>query len=431
VQHVSSATDPLNSIHLLDAYTGWIAGSAGKMFKRDIAPPAAPSTSATGIPASWSTSPVTFSLETSGGVSPCEAYYSLNGDDPTAYGGPVTIDAEGRTDLSYWSVDALGRTEVPQTTTIRIDTVAPATSISGIPASTGTDPVTFTLVAADATSGVANTYYTLSGPGVAAAGVPNLYTVPVTVSAPGAYTVTYWSTDVAGNTEATRTASFTIAAPTQPTQPTQPKPVPVAKATALKLTSKSNSALGYNKAFKVAGTLKAGSAALSGRQVVLQSAAPGKAFKDTKSKATTNSKGAFSFSVKPKAKTRYRVRFAGAANAFKAATSSAVTATPKVSVSTPKAPTSARRNKSFTVTGTIKPAHTKGSSKVVRIYKYKKVGKKWVSKGYVKAKLSSTTKYKVKVKLTSKGTWRLRAYAPKDSKHAATWSAKYDTVRVK
>ena len=35
------------------------------------------------------------------------------------------------------------------------------------------------------------------------------------------------------------------------------------------------------------------------------------------------------------------------------------------------------------------------------------------------------------MKLTSKGKWQLKAYAPADSKHAATWSKKYDTVTVK
>ncbi len=43
----------------------------------------------------------------------------------------------------------------------------------------------------------------------------------------------------------------------------------------------------------------------------------------------------------------------------------------------------------------------------------------------------SYTKYSAKVKLTRRGTWRLRAYHPADSGHASGWSAKYDYVRVK
>ena len=59
---------------------------------------------------------------------------------------------------------------------------------------------------------------------------------------------------------------------------------------------------------------------------------------------------------------------------------------------------------------------------------------KWKSYGYVKAKASnykSYTKYSARLSLTSKGAWRLRAYAPADSEHAKTWSSKYDYVTVK
>jgi len=105
---------------------------------------------------------------------------------------------------------------------------------------------------------------------------------------------------------------------------------------------------------------------------------------------------------------------------------------PKASLGTPIAPKTMKRSKSYNVYGSLKPRHTKGT-KPVRIYKYKKVGGKWKSMGYVKATASnygSYSRYKVKMRLTSKGKWRLRAYAPADSKHAATWSTKYDYVTV-
>lgn len=110
-----------------------------------------------------------------------------------------------------------------------------------------------------------------------------------------------------------------------------------------------------------------------------------------------------------------------------------VPARPRVSLGTPVAPKTMKRSKSYTVYGSLKPKHTAGT-KPVRIYKYKKVGKKWVKKGYVTAKAynyKSYTRYKVKMKLTSRGSWRLRAYAPADSRHSATWSKKYDYVQVK
>jgi hypothetical protein len=53
-------------------------------------------------------------------------------------------------------------------------------------------------------SGVASTVYQVNGEGLHA------YTAPFTVSFPGTYTVTYHSTDVAGNVETTKSTSFSI-----------------------------------------------------------------------------------------------------------------------------------------------------------------------------------------------------------------------------
>ena len=91
-----------------------------------------------------------------------------------------------------------------------------------------------------------------------------------------------------------------------------------------------------------------------------------------------------------------------------------VVAKPKVSLGAPVAPKTMKKSKSYTVYGSLKPKHTKGT-KPVRIYKYKKVGSKWKSMGYVKAtalNYGSNTRYKVKMKLTSKGKWR-RGPAPR------------------
>ena len=52
----------------------------------------------------------------------------------------------------------------------------------------------------------------------------------------------------------------------------------------------------------------------------------------------------------------------------------------KVALGAPVAPKTMKKSKSYTVYGSLKPKHAKGT-KPVRIYKYKKVGKKWVKKG--------------------------------------------------
>lgn len=102
-------------------------------------------------------------------------------------------------------------------------------------------------------------------------------------------------------------------------------------------------------------------------------------------------------------------------------------------VRNPIAPTTMSRTKFYTVYAYLKPRHAPGSYPVL-IYKYRNVSGKWKSYGSAKAKAanySSYTKCAVKLKLTTKGKWRLRAYAPGDSYHVATWSSGYDYVTVK
>ncbi|HYY09482.1 MAG TPA: hypothetical protein VE781_01015, partial [Kineosporiaceae bacterium] len=85
------------------------------------------------------------------------------------------------------------------TTTVKIDRHAPATSASVPPAlETGwyAGPVTVTLIAVDALSGVAKTYYSVDG------GLAQVYDAATKPSVgKGTHTVTFWSEDNAGNTE--------------------------------------------------------------------------------------------------------------------------------------------------------------------------------------------------------------------------------------
>lgn len=107
---------------------------------------------------------------------------------------------------------------------------------------------------------------------------------------------------------------------------------------------------------------------------------------------------------------------------------------PKPYVGTPNAPRSAGVSRSFTVSGSLKPRHTRGSYPV-RIYRWKKTSSgSRKSYGYVRAKAtdySTYTKYVASMKLTSRGSWRVRAYAPADSLHAAAWSSGYDYLSVR
>lgn len=176
----------------------------------------APSTTISGIPVDWQRTPVTFSLSATGDAPPISTYYEIDQDAPSLYSAPVIVN-NGLKIITYWSVDSLGRTEVPKTAQIRIDSGNPKTSILGLPpggiAPFGTE-VTFSLVATDSRSGVSGTYYKLdSDPAT------TTYVAPVPVSGSGTHTVTYWSSDVAGNIEDQQIATFRISDPINDSTP--------------------------------------------------------------------------------------------------------------------------------------------------------------------------------------------------------------------
>jgi len=110
---------------------------------------------------------------------------------------------------------------------------------------------------------------------------------------------------------------------------------------------------------------------------------------------------------------------------------------PAVLLSAPAAPGTMYVNRTANVYATIKPRHA-AATFPVRIYRYRKVSGAWKPYGYVNAKATNagtttepSSKCSVALKLPYRGYWRLRAYAPADSIHAATWSSSYDYVTVK
>ena len=138
-------------------------------------------------------------------------HYTIDGGTTQAYTGPVTIATPGAHVVTYWSVDAAGNVEVAGTTNVKIDAVAPTTVITSVPA--GPDgsngwfkrsSVTFTLAATDATSGVASTVYTVDG------GAPTTYGGAVTLATQGDHTITFRSTDTAGNVESTKSVHIKL-----------------------------------------------------------------------------------------------------------------------------------------------------------------------------------------------------------------------------
>jgi len=151
--------------------------------------------------------------ETGGsGVSKTE--YRLGGaGDWLAYTAPVSVP---RTDvdqvIEFRSTDVAGNVEEVKSATITksTDTTAPETTATLDPADPSgengwwTGPVTLTLSATDAKSGVDTTEYALGD------GEWHTYTAAVTIDVEGAQTVQFRSTDKAGNVEATKSIDVKI-----------------------------------------------------------------------------------------------------------------------------------------------------------------------------------------------------------------------------
>lgn len=195
------------------ALTYWAVDAAGNTEATHSATieidTAVPSTTIAGLPGGWTNANVTFSLAATI-VSPLSTvsatYYSLGGAD-TPYSGPVTVSQEGDTAISYYSVSSTGNREGAHGAHVYIDKTAPGSDVSGIPAGVSPNAVTFSLGASDALSGVSAIRYQLNG------GAADAYSGPVTVSAEGSTTLSYWSVDAAGNSETPHTAQIQIAYP--------------------------------------------------------------------------------------------------------------------------------------------------------------------------------------------------------------------------
>jgi len=125
-------------------------------------------------------------------------YFTLDGGAQQTYAGPIAVSGDGAHTVTFHSVDKAGNVEASRQQNVNIDSTPSITAASLAGA-------TVTITAADATSGIAATYYTLDG------GPVQTYTGPVTITTSGTHTSSYWSRDNAGNVETAHTQSFTIA----------------------------------------------------------------------------------------------------------------------------------------------------------------------------------------------------------------------------
>lgn len=145
-----------------------------------------------------------------------KTYYTTDGTEPTTSSpsGPnlagdktqFIISGQGNFVIKYFSVDNNGNTERTKTDYVKLDTIAPVTSISVVPpdGTNGwykTNPI-ISLVASDVTSGVYKTFYRWN------TNTFQEYTATFQIPSQGVHTLQYYSEDIAGNVEEVKTTYF-------------------------------------------------------------------------------------------------------------------------------------------------------------------------------------------------------------------------------
>lgn len=125
--------------------------------------------------------------------------YRVDGGEWQAYSGSFTVSGDGTHTVEYRSTDVAGNVEGAQSLEVWIDATPPATTatVDGLAGNNGwwRSPVSVTLAAFDATSGVSWTEVQADGGGWLT------YTVSLVIPGEGSHTLEYRSVDVAGNVE--------------------------------------------------------------------------------------------------------------------------------------------------------------------------------------------------------------------------------------
>ncbi len=162
-------------------------------------------------PTTWQSKSATVSLAAVDDLSGVQAiYFRLDSGGSKTYTAPFAVSGSGSHSLEYWAVDTIGNSESTRTRAVNVDLDSPSTSSNA--AASYTDSATVVLTASDTLSGIAATQYRLNG-GVWTAGAS------INTTQGGNHVVDFRSSDVAGNVEGTKTASFAITKRVEQTDP--------------------------------------------------------------------------------------------------------------------------------------------------------------------------------------------------------------------
>ena len=189
----------------------------------------APTTTATSAPApnaaGWSNADVNVTLtgaDNANGSGVDKVEYKVDGGAFATYSAPVAITADGTHTVEYRSTDKAGNVEATKSLTVKVDKAAPATTATLQPATSPprarspsrSRPPTPSRVSRGPSTRSTRPARSVrsSSPAAALDWVTYDPANKPVFTAPGVYTVDYRSTDAAGNVEAAKSVSFTIAA---------------------------------------------------------------------------------------------------------------------------------------------------------------------------------------------------------------------------
>ena len=168
---------------------------------------------------------------------------------------------------------------------------------------------------------------------------------------------------------------------------------------------------------------------VSAATATVESCYDGVTWKDYRA-VKTSASGIATLSVTPTRRTYYRVRFDGIATQQRCQ-SGAVSVTPKLGLGTPVAPAEMTSGRAYSIQGSLRPRQTPGWTEVrIRVYHYENGAYVYKDTFTTKAYDNSThSVYRGTVTLSTRGSWKLRAYTRNLDKYASTLSAA-DTVIV-
>jgi hypothetical protein len=389
--------------------------------------------------------PYTKQTQVSVAVSAAGAAYMQHSVDGGAFGpwGPsassdsVTIAAvEGSHSVTYqFSSAPNGPSEASASDSIGFDSTAPEVTITSPSSSTAPDAIVSVQgTSSDAGSGVDSVKVSLSSGGKYWNGYA-WQDDPFTIDATSSNGFATWTVPTVPSGDLMPYLPITVEAvstdalgnASAPTAASSLDPLdPVALTFSVSPTT-----LNYGAYTTVSGVLTSQGAPLVGRSVELLYYSSG-TWKRLTAKST-NSSGEVAFVTRPvsKNKTYFRLRFTAAG--FQSVTTAYRYVMPRPYVGVPTKPSVVYRNRSFTSRATLNPRHTAGT-RPVRILCYRYEKGKWVYRRGFWAKAynySSYSRVYTSVKIPYSGTWKMRAYAPADSRHAVQFGSYSRTFKVK